>query len=86
MNVRKQLKITTKEEQDYLMAKLCANSEEVPAELKDAVDTAKIDENKQIKLHRLCGDVNNIVIVLLRMEKMQSNLPGILELPDEENV
>ena len=85
MNVRKQLKTTTKEEQDYLMAKLCANSEEVPAELKDAVDTAKIDENKQIKLHRLCGDVNNIVIVLLRMEKMQSNLPGILGLPDEEN-
>jgi len=86
MNVRKQLKTTTKEEQEYLMAKLCANSEEVPTELKDAVDSAKIDENKQIKLHRLCGDVNNIVIVLLRMEKMQSNLPNILGLQDEDNV
>ena len=68
------------------MAKLCANSEEVPTELKDAVDSAKIDETKQIKLHRLCGDVNNIVIVLLRMEKMQSNLPNILGLQDEDSV
>lgn len=78
MSVRKQLKACTEEEQKYLMAKLCAISEEVPKNLGDTVDGSSLSEKNQTKLNRLCGEINNIVIVLLRMEQMQKILPNML--------
>ena len=79
MALRKQLKRTNAEEQGYLTAKLCSNSEEVPQVLSDALEEAGVGEARMTQLHRLCGDVNNLVIVLLRMEQMQSRMSAMLD-------
>ena len=74
------MKRTNTEEQGYLTAKLCSNSEDVPQALSNALEEAGVGEARRIQLHRLCGDVNNLVIVLLRMEQMQSRMSTILDI------
>jgi len=78
MKVRKQVKEAKEEELDYLRAKLCANSEEVPKNLALAMEETKVSEEKKTKTHQIAADINNIVIVLLRMEQMQKRLPEIM--------
>jgi len=83
MKVRKGVKEAKEEELDYLRAKLCANSEEVPKNLALVMEEAKVSEEKKTKTHQIAADINNIVIVLLRMEQMQKKLPEImLQKPD----
>jgi len=85
MKVRKQVKEAKEEELDYLRAKLCANSEEVAKNLALAMEESKVSEEKKRKTHRIAADINNIVIVLLRMEQMQKRLPDImLQKPDTD--
>jgi len=78
MKVRKQVKEAQEEELDYLKAKLCANSEEVPKNLALVMEESKVSEEKKTKTHQIAANINNIVIVLLRMEQMQKRLPEIM--------
>jgi len=85
MKVRKQVKEAKEEELDYLRAKLCANSEEVAKNLALVMEESKVSEEKKKKTHQIAADINNIVIVLLRMEQMQKRLPEImLQKPDTD--
>merc|ERR1719228_2684190 len=85
MKVRKQVKEAKEEELDYLRAKLCANSEEVAKNLALVLEESKVSEEKKKKTHQIAADINNIVIVLLRMEQMQKRLPEImLQKPDTD--
>jgi len=38
----------------------------------------KVSEERKTKTHHIAADINNIVIVLLRMEEMQKRLPEIM--------
>jgi len=49
------------------------------------MEEAKVSEEKKTKTHQIAADINNIVIVLLRMEQMQRKLPEImLQKPDTD--
>merc|ERR1719460_2152996 len=78
MKVRKQVNEAQEEELDYLRAKLCANSEEVAKNLALVMEESKVSEEKKTKTHQIAANINNIVIVLLRMEQMQKKLPEIM--------
>ena len=71
-NILKKLKAISKEERIYLQAQLCANSETNTEALDTALKLSDIDEKKKIKVHHISADINNIVIILLRMQEMQN--------------
>jgi len=77
-SIVKKLKSTSKDEQLYMMAQLCANSETNTTALEEALADLKIEEKKTKKVHGISAEINNIVIILLRMEQMQKRLPQFL--------
>merc|ERR1719228_626017 len=79
MNIRAQLENVTKDEQCYLSAKLCSNSSNVPKEITTILETTTLAPARRTQLHRLCADINDVVLVLLRMKQMQELLPKLLE-------
>ena len=70
-NILKKLKAISKDEQIYLMAQLCANSEKNTEALDTELKLSDIDQEKKRKVHQISADINNIVIILLRMDQMQ---------------
>ena len=77
-NILKKLKTISKDERIYLMAQLCANSERNTEALDTALIVSNIDEEKKSNVHDISADINNIVIILLRMEQMQKRLAEYL--------
>ena len=77
-SIFKKLKKTPKEEQMYLKAQLCANSETNTEELNTALQVFDIEKEKKTKIHEISAEINGIVIVLMRMEQMQKRMSDFL--------
>ena len=70
--ILKGLRSLSKEEHNYLYTQLCANSETNTEQLEAALSQYVVDDNKKKKVHQVSADINSLVIILLRMEKMQN--------------
>jgi len=70
--ILKGLRSLSKEEHNYLYTQLCANSETNTEQLEAALSQYVVEDNKKKKVHQVSADINSLVIILLRMEKMQT--------------
>ena len=77
-SILKRVRNISKEEQLYMMAQLCANSEINTEALNTALIVLDIDDEKKTKVHKISADINELVIILLRMNQMQRRMSEFL--------
>jgi len=80
----KGLKNLSKEEHNYLYTQLCANSETNSDQLEAALSQYAVDDAKKKQVHQVSADINSLVIILLRMEKMQTRSQEFLKASNSE--
>ena len=61
-----------------MMAQLCSNSEVNTETLNTALIVFNIDNDKKTKVHQISADINELVIILLRMNQMQKRMSEFL--------
>ena len=79
MEIKSKLEGLTKQEIDYMMAKLCAVEQEVRPMLEQELTRRMqmVTPGRLVEVHRVCGLVNSLVLALLRVKKMQDRLHRI---------
>ena len=83
--ILKGLKNLSKEEHDYLYTQLCANSETNSQQLEAALSQNTVDNKRKNYVHQVSADINSLVIILLRMEKMQTRSQEFLNTSNLES-
>jgi len=76
--ILKKVRQISQEEQLYMMAQLCSNSEINTEALNTALRVLNIDDEKKTKVHQISADINELVIILLRMNQMQKRMSEFL--------
>ena len=77
-SIMKKIKNISKQEQVYMMAQLCANSDTNTEALNSALAELNIEDDKKTKVHQISAEINGLVIIILRMNQMQNRMSEFL--------